>query len=102
MYFDQFSQEKSPIIICGCPRSGTTALVDLFKKNGYLITNECSTLALRSSGLSTEEYFLEKQKLYCSQRRIGKVYLKVTVHHLQKWVGMENLTLHMQCTLARK
>lgn len=63
MYFDQFSQEKSPIIICGCPRSGTTALVDLFNKNGYLITNEWATLALRSSGLSTEEYFLEKQKV---------------------------------------
>ena len=58
MYFDQFSQEKSPIIICGCPRSGTTAQVDLFNKNGYLITNEWATLALRSCGLSTKEVFL--------------------------------------------
>lgn len=37
--------ELAPVVICGAPRSGTTALVRLLNQNGCLVTNEWGVLA---------------------------------------------------------
>lgn len=51
---------KSPIVISGCPRSGTTALLRLLNASGIVVTNEWSLLSEPSIPYDRRDFLLEK------------------------------------------